>query len=162
MTAVVPLVPAKAREGAGAWMLLRRCTVAAVVPLVLRLLLLRLSGWRKSMGATSMLMRNTTAARPLLLLLLQQQHTTAARPVLLLLLPRHATAAKYHTVVPSLPENHGRRQEHAGSEVPPAHSPPVLVSQFCGPCVESRRNGWCLLVSSGLVGGQPESLFTTS
>ena len=39
------------------------------------------------MGATSVLMRNTTAARPLLLLLL---------------LPRHATAAKYHTVVPSL------------------------------------------------------------
>ena len=34
-----------------------------------------------------MLMRNTTTARPLLLLLL---------------LPRHATAAKYHTVVPSL------------------------------------------------------------
>ena len=32
--ASVPLVPAKAREGAGAWLLLRRCTVAAVVPLV--------------------------------------------------------------------------------------------------------------------------------
>ena len=39
------------------------------------------------MGATSMLMRNTTAAGPLLLLVL---------------LPRHATAAKYHTVVPPL------------------------------------------------------------
>ena len=38
------------------------------------------------MGATLMLMRITTAARPLFLLLL----------------PRHATAAKYHTVVPSL------------------------------------------------------------
>ena len=35
VAAVVPLVPAKAREGAGAWLLLRRCTVAAVVPLVL-------------------------------------------------------------------------------------------------------------------------------
>ena len=34
VTAVVPLVPAKAREGAGAWLLLRRCTVAAVVSLV--------------------------------------------------------------------------------------------------------------------------------
>ena len=32
--ASVPLFPAKAREGAGAWLLLRRCTVAAVVPLV--------------------------------------------------------------------------------------------------------------------------------
>ena len=32
--ASVPLVPAKAREGAGAWLLLRRCTVVAVVPLV--------------------------------------------------------------------------------------------------------------------------------
>ena len=34
MAAVLPLVPAKAREGAGAWLLLRRCTVAPVVPLV--------------------------------------------------------------------------------------------------------------------------------
>ena len=32
--ASVPLVPAKAREGAGAWLLRRHCTVAAVVPLV--------------------------------------------------------------------------------------------------------------------------------
>ena len=32
--ASVPLVPVKAREGAGAWLLRRRCTVAAVVPLV--------------------------------------------------------------------------------------------------------------------------------
>ena len=32
--ASLPLVPAKAREGAGAWLLWRRCTVAAVVPLV--------------------------------------------------------------------------------------------------------------------------------
>ena len=33
MAAVVPLVPAKAREGAGGWLLLRRqcCTVAAAV-----------------------------------------------------------------------------------------------------------------------------------
>ena len=73
------------------------------------------------MGATLILMRNTTAARPLLLLLLLPRYATAARPVLLLplllprhaiaarpvllqllLLPRHATAAKYHTVVPSL------------------------------------------------------------
>ena len=34
IVASVPLLPAKAREGAGAWLLLRRCTVAAVVPLV--------------------------------------------------------------------------------------------------------------------------------
>ena len=32
--ASVPLVPAKAREGAGGWLLRRRYTVAAVVPLV--------------------------------------------------------------------------------------------------------------------------------
>ena len=65
------------------------------------------------MGATSMLNRNTAAARPLLLLLLLPRHATAARPVLLLLLllPRHATAAKYHTVVPSLAST--------------SHSPPV-------------------------------------
>ena len=50
---------------------------------------------------------------------------------------------------PPRPENQGRRQEHAGSGVPPAHSPPVLVSQFRGPCVGSRRNGWWFLVSSG-------------
>ena len=70
------------------------------------------------MGGTLMLKRNTTDARPLLLLLLLPRHVTAARPVLLLLLPRHATAArpvllllllprhattaKYHTVAPSL------------------------------------------------------------
>ena len=34
IVASVPLLPAKAREGAGAWLLLRRCTVAAVIPLV--------------------------------------------------------------------------------------------------------------------------------
>ena len=53
------------------------------------------------MGATLMLMRNTTDARPLFLLPFR---TTAARAVvqLLLLLPRHTTAAKYHTVAPSL------------------------------------------------------------
>ena len=77
------------------------------------------------MRATLMLIRNTTAARPLLLLLL----------------PRHATAAKYHTVVPSLasaspapprPQNHGRRQEHAGSGVPPAHPRRPLFSNFVG------------------------------
>ena len=34
VAAVVPLVPAKAREGAGAWLLLQRCTVATVVSLV--------------------------------------------------------------------------------------------------------------------------------
>ena len=49
-----------------------------------------------------LLPRYATAARPVLLLLLLPRHATAARPVLLLLLPRHATAAKYHTVVPSL------------------------------------------------------------
>ena len=68
------------------------------------------------MGAT-VLMRDITAARPLLLLLRLTRHATAARPVLLLLLspryatapgpvllllllPRHATAAKNHTVIP--------------------------------------------------------------
>ena len=35
-------------------------------------------------------------------MLMLMRNTTAARPFLLLLLPRHATAAKYHTVVPSL------------------------------------------------------------
>ena len=76
------------------------------------------------METTLMLMRNITAARLLLLLLLLPRHATAARPVLLLLLlpprrataarpvllllllllllPRHATAAKCHTVVPLL------------------------------------------------------------
>ena len=36
LAAVVPLVPAKTREGAGAWLLLRprHCTVAAVIPLL--------------------------------------------------------------------------------------------------------------------------------
>ena len=47
------------------------------------------------MGATLMLMRNPTAARPLLLLLLLPRHGTTARPVLLLLLlPRHSTVAR--------------------------------------------------------------------
>ena len=34
IVASVPLISVKVREGAGAWLLLRRCTVAAVVPLV--------------------------------------------------------------------------------------------------------------------------------
>ena len=34
IAASAPLLPAKATEGAGAWLLLRRCTVAAVVTLV--------------------------------------------------------------------------------------------------------------------------------
>ena len=73
------------------------------------------------MGPTLVLVRNPTAARPLLLLLLLlrhattailvllwllllPRHATAARPLLLwlLLLPRHATAARYHIVIPSL------------------------------------------------------------
>ena len=43
-----------------------------------------------------MLMRKSTAARPLLLLLLLPRHATIARPVLqrLLLLPRHATTTR--------------------------------------------------------------------
>ena len=46
------------------------------------------------MEATLVLMRVTTAARPLLLLLLLPRSTTVVKPVLqLLLLPRHATAA---------------------------------------------------------------------
>ena len=61
---------------------------------------------------------------------------------------------------PPRPENHGRRQEHGGWMVPPTHPPPAIVSQFHGPCVESRRNGWCFLVSGGSVGGQPKSLFS--
>ena len=47
------------------------------------------------MGATLMLMRNPTAARPLILLLLLPRHATTTRPVLLLLLLlRHATDAR--------------------------------------------------------------------
>ena len=44
--------------------------------------------------------------------------------------------------LPRLPrsENHGRRQEHGGTAVPPTHTSPAIVSQFHGPCVESRRN----------------------
>ena len=55
---------------------------------------------------------------------------------------------------------HRREIEHRGSMVPPAHPPPAIVSQFHGPRVESRRNGWCFLVSDGSVGGQPKSLFS--
>ena len=50
---------------------------------------------------------------------------------------------------PPRPENHGRRKGHGVSVVPPAHPPPVIVSQFRGPCSGSRRSGWCSLVSSG-------------
>ena len=59
---------------------------------------------------------------------------------------------------PPCPHHHGRRQKHADLGVPPAYPPPALVSQFHGPCVESRRNGWCSLVSSGSVGGRLKSL----
>ena len=56
------------------------------------------------MEATLMLM-NTTAARPLLLLLLLPWQATTR---LLLLLPRHATAARYHMVIPTLnSDSHG-------------------------------------------------------
>ena len=55
MAAVVPLVPAKTREGAGAWLLLRRCTVAAVVPLVP-------AKAREGAGAWVLLRRCTIAA----------------------------------------------------------------------------------------------------
>ena len=59
------------------------------------------------------------------------------------------------------PENHGRRQEHGGgSMVPPAHPLPAIVSRIHGPCVESRRNGLCFLISGGSVGGRPKSLFS--
>ena len=47
-----------------------------------------------------------------------------------------------------------------GSMVPPAHPPPAIFLQLHGPCVESRRNGWCFLVSGGSVGGRPKSLFS--
>ena len=55
---------------------------------------------------------------------------------------------------------HRREIEHGGSMVPPAHPPPAIISQFHGPCVESRRNGWYFLVSGGSVWGQPKSLFS--
>ena len=55
---------------------------------------------------------------------------------------------------------HRREIEHGGSMVPPAHPPPAIVSQFHKPCVESRRNGWCFLVSDGSVGGRPKYLFS--
>ena len=47
---------------------------------------------------------------------------------------------------PPRPENHGRRQEHGGSMAPPAHPPPAIVSQFHGPCVERRRNGYSISI----------------
>ena len=53
-----------------------------------------------------------------------------------------------------------REIEHGGSMVPPAHPPLAIISQFHGPCVESRQNGWCFLVSDGSVGGRPKSLFS--
>ena len=80
------------------------------------------------MGPTLVLVRNLTAARPLLLLLLLPRHATVVRPVLqlllllllrhattarpvlfrLLLLPKHATAARYHIVIPSMDsDSHG-------------------------------------------------------
>ena len=55
---------------------------------------------------------------------------------------------------------HRREIERGGSMVPPAHPPPAIVSQFHGPCVESRRNGWCFLVSEGSVGVRPKLLFS--
>ena len=58
------------------------------------------------------------------------------------------------------PENHGRRQKHESTGVPPTHTLPAIVSQFYGPCVESRRNGWCFLVSGGSVGGRLRPLFS--
>ena len=57
-------------------------------------------------------------------------------------------------------ENHGRRQDHGSTGVPPAHTSPAIILQFRGPCVESRRNGWCFLVSGRSVGGRPKSLFS--
>ena len=60
---------------------------------------------------------------------------------------------------PSRPENHGRRQEHEGTGVPPTHTLPAIVSQFYGPCVESRRNGWCFIISGWSGGGRTKSLF---
>ena len=58
---------------------------------------------------------------------------------------------------PPRPENHGRRQEHGGTGVPPTHTSPAIVSQFRGPYVKSRRNGWYFLVSDGSVGNVPEA-----
>ena len=55
IVASVPLFPAKAREGAGAWLLLRGCTVAAVVPLVP-------AKAREETGAWLLLRRCTVAA----------------------------------------------------------------------------------------------------
>ena len=66
MAAVVPLVPDKAREGAGAWLLLRKCrtvpraTIGAASVLLLRTLIGTVAGF-----ATSVLMlrrRFTVAA----------------------------------------------------------------------------------------------------
>ena len=76
------------------------------------------------MEATLMLMK-TTAARPLLLLLLLPWDATTARPVLLWL--PHAEACHRREIPyghpfvelrlpwPPSPENHDRRQEHGGS-----------------------------------------------
>ena len=55
-----------------------------------------LAGREEQYGSSLVLMRVTTAARPLLLLLLVPRYSTVGRPVLLqqLLLPRHATVAR--------------------------------------------------------------------
>ena len=55
---------------------------------------------------------------------------------------------------PPRPENPADKTMR--SRGPPANTTPAPVSQFREPCVGSRRNGWCILVSSG----QPESLFS--
>ena len=133
----------------------------------------------KSMGATLMLMRNTTAARPLLLLLLLPRHTTAARQVLLLLLlprGRHATAARPVLLLLLLLPRHATAAKYIPSSLrwplppPPLPVPkttadnksmrirggrrrtrgPSLFRNFVGLALGVlRRNGWCFLVSSG-------------
>ena len=71
-----------------------------------------------------------------------------------------SAAACHRRPRPPRPENHGRRQEHGGTGIPPTHTSPAIVSQFRGPCVESRRNGWCFLASGGSVRGRPKSLYS--
>ena len=75
-------------------------------------------------------------------------------------IPYHRPFVDLRLPRPPRPETHGRRQEHGGSMVSPAHPPPAIVSQFHEPCLESRRNGWCFLVSGGSVGDRPRSLFS--
>ena len=139
-------------------------TVAAAIAVVAP------AGREESIGATLMLMRDPTAARPVLAAAAaaaachRRKASVAAaaaaaachRCETSVAAAAAAAEACHRRPPPPRPENHGRRQEHEGTGVPPTHTSPAIVSQFYGPCVESRRNGWCFIVSGGSVGGRPK------